>query len=44
MLETIRAEGLDKKAGVEISVVEVASNQAGLVALLSDGADIIVSD
>jgi NitT/TauT family transport system substrate-binding protein len=44
VLETIRAEGLDKKAGVEISVIDVASNQAGPVALLSDGADIIVSD
>jgi NitT/TauT family transport system substrate-binding protein len=44
VLETIRTEGLDKKAGVEISVIEVASNQAGPVALLSDGADIIVSD
>lgn len=44
VLETIRAEGFDKKAGVEIAVVEVASNQAGPVALLSGGADIIVSD
>jgi NitT/TauT family transport system substrate-binding protein len=44
VLETIRAEGLDKKAGVEFTVIEVASNQAGPVALLSDGADIIVSD
>lgn len=44
VLETIRAEGLDKKAGIEISVIEVASNQAGPVALLSGGADIIVSD
>lgn len=44
VLETIRAEGLDKKAGLDLEVVEVASNQAGPVALLSDGADVIVSD
>ena len=44
VLETIRAEGLDKKAGLELEVIEVASNQAGPVALLSDGADVIVSD
>jgi NitT/TauT family transport system substrate-binding protein len=44
VLETIRAEGLDKKAGLEIEVVDVASNQAGPVALLAGGADVIVSD
>jgi NitT/TauT family transport system substrate-binding protein len=44
VLETIRAEGLDKKAGIELEIVDVASNQAGPVALLSNGADIIVSD
>jgi NitT/TauT family transport system substrate-binding protein len=44
VLETIRAEGLDKKNGLELEIVEVASNQAGPVALLSGGADVIVSD
>ncbi len=44
VLDTIKREGLDKKAGIEIEVVDVASNQAGPVALLSGGADIIVSD
>lgn len=44
VLETIRAEGIDKKAGLEFEIVEVASNQAGPVALLSGGADVIVSD
>jgi NitT/TauT family transport system substrate-binding protein len=44
VLETIRAEGLDKKAGIDIEVVDLASNQAGPVALLANGADIIVSD
>ena len=44
LLETIRAEGLADKAGLSITVVEVATNQAGSVALLSGEADIIVSD
>lgn len=44
VIETIRALELDKKAGLEIDVVDVASNQAGPVALLADGADVIVSD
>jgi NitT/TauT family transport system substrate-binding protein len=44
VLDTIRREGLDKKAGLDIEVIDVASNQAGPVTLLSGGADIIVSD
>jgi NitT/TauT family transport system substrate-binding protein len=44
VIETIRALGLDKKAGLELEVIELASNQAGPVALLGDGADVIVSD
>ncbi len=44
VIETIRELGLDRKAGLEIKVVEVASNQAGPVALLANGADVIVSD
>lgn len=44
VIETIRALELDKKAGLEIKVVDVASNQAGPVALLASGADVIVSD
>lgn len=44
VIETIRALGLERKAGLEIEVVDVASNQAGPVALLSSGADVIVSD
>ncbi|MCC7250355.1 ABC transporter substrate-binding protein [Hyphomicrobium sp.] len=44
VIETIRALGFDKKAGLEIEVVDVASNQAGPVALLANGADVIVSD
>lgn len=44
VIETIRAHDLAKKAGLEIEVIEVASNQAGPVALLANGADVIVSD
>lgn len=44
VIETVRALELDKKGGIEIDVVDVASNQAGPVALLADGADVIVSD
>ncbi|HKZ95627.1 MAG TPA: ABC transporter substrate-binding protein [Hyphomicrobiaceae bacterium] len=44
VLEIIRSEGLDRQAGLEFEVIDVASNQAGPVALLSGGADVIVSD
>lgn len=44
VIETIRALELDRKAGLSFEVVEVASNQAGPVALLAGGADVIVSD
>lgn len=44
VIATIRALELDKKAGLSFDVVEVASNQAGPVALLAGGADVIVSD
>jgi NitT/TauT family transport system substrate-binding protein len=44
LLETVRSEGLADKAGLQIVVVEVATNQAGPVALLSGEADVIVSD
>lgn len=44
LLETVRAEGLADKLGLQIIVVEVATNQAGPVALLSGEADVIVSD
>ena len=44
VLETIRAEGLAEQAGLTIVVVDVATNQAGPVALLSGDADVIVSD
>lgn len=44
VIETIRALELDTKAGLSLEIVEVASNQAGPIALLGDGADVIVSD
>ena len=44
LLETIRAEGLADKLGLQIIVVEVANNQAGPVALLAGEAEVIVSD
>lgn len=44
VLETIRAEGLADKVGLKLDIIEVATNQAGPVALLSGEADVIVSD
>jgi NitT/TauT family transport system substrate-binding protein len=44
VLDTIAAEGLDMKQGVEIQRVEVAANQALTVALLAGDVDLIVSD
>lgn len=44
VLETIRAEGLAEKEGLSITVIDVATNQAGSVALLAGDAEVIVSD
>ena len=44
VLETIKAEGIAETAGLKLTVIDVATNQAGPVALLSGDADIIVSD
>lgn len=44
LIETIRAEGIDKKHGLNLDIVEVANNPAAPVALLSGAADVIVSD
>jgi NitT/TauT family transport system substrate-binding protein len=44
LLETMRTEGIADKLGLTVTVVDVATNQAGPVALLSGEADIIVSD
>lgn len=44
LLETIRAEGLEAATGFKLDVLDVATNQAGPVALLAGEADVIVSD
>ena len=44
LIETMRAEGIDKKHGLDLEVVEVANNPAAPIALLSGSADVIVSD
>src|SRR5712671_4899155 len=43
-LDVIRAHGLDKQADLDIQVVELASTEAGRIALVSGSADMIVSD
>jgi NitT/TauT family transport system substrate-binding protein len=43
-LDIIRAHGLDKAANLDIKVVELASTEAGKIALRSGSADMIVSD
>lgn len=44
LIDTLRAEGIDKKHGLDLDVVEVANNPAAPIALLSGSADVIVSD
>jgi NitT/TauT family transport system substrate-binding protein len=43
-LDIIRAHGLDKAANLDLKVVELASTEAGKIALRSGSADMIVSD
>jgi NitT/TauT family transport system substrate-binding protein len=43
-LDIIKAHGLDKRADLDIQVVELASTEAGKIALRSGSADLIVSD
>jgi NitT/TauT family transport system substrate-binding protein len=44
LIETVKAEGLDKKHGLNVSVVEIATNQASAVSLYGGNADMVVSD
>jgi NitT/TauT family transport system substrate-binding protein len=44
LIDTVRHNGIDKANGLDLGVLEVATNQAGPIALLADEADIIVSD
>jgi NitT/TauT family transport system substrate-binding protein len=43
-LDIVRAYGLDKKAGLDIQTTELASTEAGKIALKGGSADIILSD
>jgi NitT/TauT family transport system substrate-binding protein len=43
-LEIIRSHGLDKAANLDIQVVELASTEAGRIALASGSVDLIVTD
>jgi NitT/TauT family transport system substrate-binding protein len=43
-LEIIKAHGLDKKAGLELDTMELASTEAGKIALKGGSADLILSD
>ncbi len=44
LLDTIKAEGIDQGLGLSLEAQELSNNQAGPIALLSGGADIVVSD
>ncbi len=44
LMETIKAEGIDAKLGLDLAAVELSNNQAGPISLLSGGSDVIVSD
>lgn len=44
LLETIKAEGLDKKHGLKLEIVEIANNQASPITLYGGSADVVVSD
>lgn len=44
LLKTVIAEGLDKREGVEIDLIEMANTGASKIGLLSGDADVIVSD
>jgi NitT/TauT family transport system substrate-binding protein len=44
VLETIKAEGLAEAVGLQLTIIDVATNHAGPVALLAGDADVIVSD
>jgi NitT/TauT family transport system substrate-binding protein len=44
LIDTIRSEHLDAKWGLELDVIDVATNQAGAIALMAGATDIIVSD
>lgn len=44
LLETIKAEGLDKKHGLDLRIVDISNNQSSPIALYGGSADVVVSD
>jgi NitT/TauT family transport system substrate-binding protein len=44
LVQAIKNNKLAEKAGLDLDILQVATNQAGPVALLSDEADVVVSD
>ncbi len=44
LIDTVRHNGIDKANGLELDVLETATNQAGPIALLAGEVDVIVSD
>ncbi len=44
LIETIRAEGIDRRVGLEFAPIQLSNNHAGPISLLSGGSDVIVSD
>ena len=43
-LDVIRTHGLDRKLGLEIDTIELASTEAGKIALKGGSADLMLSD
>ena len=43
-LDVVREHGLDKKAGLTLETLELASPEAGKIALIGGAVDIVVSD
>lgn len=44
LLETIKAEKLDAKHGIQLEIIETATNQSSPVALYGGSADVVVTD
>jgi len=44
LMDTIFSEGIDKKYGLDLKTVPVATNSAGPIALIAGNSDVIVSD
>jgi NitT/TauT family transport system substrate-binding protein len=44
LIETIRAEGIDRRLGLELTTIALSNNHAGPISLLSGGSDVVVSD